>query len=98
MSRRPKPRLLALALPALALLLSLPAPGAPPPRWERPVTPGGAGPNRLEVDVPLLSGAAPLRPGTGEGLADLRLVAADGREVPYLLVGPLRTGPRWTAA
>ncbi len=98
MSPRPKPRLLALALPALAAFLSLPAPGAPPPRWERPVTPGGAGPNRLEVDVPLLSGAAPLRPGTGEGLADLRLVAADGREVPYLLVGPLRTGPRWTAA
>jgi len=29
------------------------------PRVERAVIPGGAGPNRLTVDVPLLAGAAP---------------------------------------
>lgn len=91
-------RTLALALPALAVLASLPAPGAAPPRWERPVTPGAPGPNRLEVDVPLLSGASPLRAGTGQGLADLRFLAADGKEVPYLLVAPPRAEPRRAAA
>lgn len=55
-------------------------------RFERPVTPAGPGPNRLDVDVPLLSGAEP-----GAGLRDLRFVAADGREVPYLLIEPRRT-------
>jgi hypothetical protein len=58
------------------------------PTIERVVVPGGAGGNRLEVDVELLAGAA-------SGLGDLRLVAADGSEVPYLLIGPSRPEPRW---
>jgi hypothetical protein len=74
-------------------------------RYERPVIPGAAGPNRLEPDVDLLADAAPLvyEPGgrAGElgpfrgGLADLRLFDAAGREVPYLLVSPLRREPQW---
>jgi hypothetical protein len=74
-------------------------------RYERPVVPGAAGPNRLEPDAVLLGGAAPLtyEPGAGAGelgafrggLADLRLFDAAGREVPYLLVAPVRRGPEW---
>ncbi len=69
-------------------------------RYERPVLPGAAGPNRLEPDVALLAGAVPFEiggdgSGTGGGLADLRLVDAAGREVPYLLVQPTRRGPEW---
>src|SRR5436309_3163120 len=67
-------------------------------QYERPVFPGAKGPNRLLVDVPLLSRAAPfpasshvrMAPG-GEtlirargGLADLRIYDATNREVPYL--------------
>ncbi len=75
----------------------------PPPafRFERPIAAGGEGPRRLPVDVPLLVGGAPFQtasrivsPATGEttvsmsnGLADLRLYDAEGREVGYLLVG-----------
>ena len=62
-------------------------------RHERSVTPGGAGPNRLEVDVALLAGSG-ARSGPGL-LSDLRLVRADGREVPYLLVAPPRREPAW---
>lgn len=57
-------------------------------RFERPVLPGAAGPNRLEPDVPLLAGAA-------GGFADLRLFDAGGRETPYLLVDPPRREPEW---
>ncbi|HKC25149.1 MAG TPA: DUF3999 family protein, partial [Thermoanaerobaculia bacterium] len=88
------------ALLALALLAAAApsrAAGAPR-RWERDVTPGGKGPNRLAVDVPLLAGAAPLAPGTRSGLSDLRLFAADGAETPYLLIGPPRTEPSWASA
>jgi hypothetical protein len=79
--------------------------GEPRFRYERPVVPGAAGPNRLEPDAVLLSRAAPLdyelgagvgAPGPFHGgLADLRLVDAAGREVPYLLVAPLARGPEW---
>jgi len=54
---------------------------------ERAVTPGGAGPNRLDVDVALLANAQP-------DLRDLRLVDAQQREVGYLLVTP-KGEPRW---
>jgi hypothetical protein len=66
-------------------------------RSERPVLPGAAGPNRLEPDVALLGGAAPLDPMGPDrgGLADLRLFDASGREVPYLLVTPAPRGPDW---
>ncbi|HZF13233.1 MAG TPA: DUF3999 family protein, partial [Thermoanaerobaculia bacterium] len=74
-------------------------------RFERPVVPGAAGPNRLEPDVSLLSGALPLdyEPGAGAGglgafrggLGDLRFFDAAGREVPYLLVAPQSRAPEW---
>lgn len=54
---------------------------------ERSVTPGGAGPNRLDVDVPLLSHAT-------SDLRDLRLVDDAQREVGFLLVQPAGE-PRW---
>ncbi|HEY4590705.1 MAG TPA: hypothetical protein VII86_15870, partial [Thermoanaerobaculia bacterium] len=63
---------------------------APHFRFERPVLPGAAGPNRLEPDVPLLAHAA-------GGMADLRLFDAAGREAPYLLVDPPRREPEWRA-
>lgn len=55
---------------------------------ERVVTPGAAGPNRLDVDVALLAdGQSDLR--------DLRLVDAAGREVAYLIVPPPSSKPKW---
>lgn len=59
-------------------------------RYERVVTPGGPGPNRLDVDVTLLAGAQP-------GLHDVRLIDAQDREVGYLLVPPESTAPSWVA-
>ncbi|HYH61956.1 MAG TPA: DUF3999 family protein, partial [Solirubrobacterales bacterium] len=54
---------------------------------ERTITPGAAGPNRLEVDVSLLSHAA-------ADLRDLRLHDAQKREIGYLLVPP-DNKPEW---
>ncbi|MFN7941165.1 MAG: DUF3999 family protein [Thermoanaerobaculia bacterium] len=84
---------LALALaadPAVAL-----AADAANSRFERPLRPAGAGPNRAALDSALLAGARPIRyagdgaedPPVG-GLEDLRLVDAAGAEVPYLLMLP----------
>ena len=74
-------------------------------RSERPVLPGAAGPNRLEPDVALLGGAAPIvyEPGheAGEignyrgGLADLRFFDVAGREIPYLVIAPPSHAPEW---
>ena len=71
-------------------------PADPSFRFTREVTPGASGPNRLAVDVPLLSGS-----GSRSGaalLSDLRLVAPDGSEVPYLLVTPPPREPEWVRA
>ena len=57
---------------------------------ERTVTPGAAGPNRLDVDVPLLSHAT-------SDLRDLRFFDAARREVGFLLVEPAAGEPRWIA-
>ena len=92
-------RLVSLALLAAAL----PAPaeeGLRPParafRFSRTVTPGAAGANRLAVDGALLAGSE-ARSGSGL-LCDLRLFAAGGREVPYLLVAPVTKEPTWVRA
>ncbi len=91
-------------LAALALLTAaLPAaaeeglrPAGTSFRFTRTATPGAAGANRLAVDAALLSGSdARLGPSL---LSDLRLVAVDGREVPYLLVAPPRREPEWRGA
>lgn len=85
--------LLAAALPGAA------AEGVRPvssPRHERAVLPGAPGPNRLDVDVPLLAGSeARSRSGL---LSDLRFHDAAGREVPYLLISPGRSEPEWLPA
>ena len=66
-------------------------------RFTRAVTPGARRP-----EPPRRRRAAPrgLRaPARGAALlSDLRLVAADGREVPYLLVAPPRKEPEWVRA
>lgn len=82
----------------LLLLAQRSASGAAPPRYERDIFPVGKGPSRLAVDVPLLSGAAPLAPGTRDGLSDFRIFSAAGKEVPYLLIGPPRAEPQWVSA
>ena len=65
-------------------------------RFSRAVTPGAPGPNRLPVDGALLAGS---EARTGSALLhDLRLFAADGREVPYLLVAPVEKEPAWVRA
>ncbi len=57
---------------------------------ERSVTPGAAGPNRLDVDVSLLSHAT-------NDLRDLRLLDDAQREVGFLIVQPSAHEPRWIA-
>lgn len=67
---------------------------------ERTVTPGGKGANRLAVDVPLLSGAAPLRYAGGRfegGLDDLRVFDAEGKPVPHLVIPPPSGEREWKA-
>jgi hypothetical protein len=88
---------------ATVLLLASTAVAADPPafRFARPVVPGGVGPNRLELDVPLLTGASRLRFDVGGrwtgGLDDLRLFGADGNELPYLVIAPPDPERRWQA-
>lgn len=104
----------ALALLAPATIAGQdPRQGAPrPARPEllpitRPVLPTAVGPNRLDVDVPLLAGGATFsvsRTGASEyavatgGLSDLRFYERSGREVPYLLVDAPTTEPRWSGS
>jgi hypothetical protein len=95
---------------ALALLTALVAqtPGAPAPRYERPIAVASPGPQRLAIDAALITGAAPftvVRRGAYRqrliaegGLSDLRLFAEDGREVPYLLVYPPVRDSEWLRA
>lgn len=71
-----------------ALLLLLFAPAMLAATIERSVTPGAAGPNRLDADVALLSHAT-------TDLRDLRFTDANGREVAYLLVDEAPAAPRW---
>jgi hypothetical protein len=81
-------------------------------RFQRTIIPGGAGPNRLEIDIALLAGASPFREFSRiaiegqadpvviakEGLADVRIYDSAGREVPYLLVIPAAPESQWTEA
>ncbi len=60
-------------------------------RYERPLVPGGPGPNRISPDMALLSGA------DSASLRDLRLFEPTGPEVPYLLIPPENPKSRWKA-
>ena len=75
---------------AIALLLAV-AGNADTFRQQRTITPGGKGPNRLDVDVALLSGSAPSFP-------DLRLFDSAGHEVPYLTIQPPARERRWSGS
>jgi hypothetical protein len=68
----------------LILLFASPLFGA----VERNVSPGAAGPNRLDVDLALLSRAT-------TDLRDLRLFDNARREIGYLLVEPAPSEARW---
>ncbi len=73
-------------------------------RFERPVTIAVPGPQRLAIDVPLLSGGAPFtvaaaggdRVVARGGLADLRFFDGSGAAVGYLLLYPPVSQPVWT--
>ncbi len=73
----------------LLLALALAASPALAAETAREVLPAGAGPQRLELDAALVSASA--RPDLG----DLRISAAAGREVPYLLVPPAFPSGAW---
>jgi hypothetical protein len=97
-AHRRRARASAVGLVGVVTLVAL---ASEPPvfRYARPLVPAATGPNRLVVDVPLLAGARPLRfDAMGRyagGLDDLRLVAASGAEVPYLVVPPPDPARHW---
>jgi hypothetical protein len=109
--RNLKPTIYVLAA-VLAALSGFAQPNRSGFRFERIIVPGGAGPNRLDIDVPLLAGGSSFRdlsrdvsdPGqqplivARNGLSDLRIYDARNREVPYLLIAPPRIAPRWAEA
>jgi hypothetical protein len=79
-------------------------------RYQRAIVPGGAGANRLEIDITLLAAAGPFREFSRaalegqpepaviakDGLSDLRIYDASHREIPYLLVASPALVPRWS--
>jgi len=105
----------AVAVASIFVIVAGPARSQNPPqvasqaafRYERTVTPGGKGANRLEIDIPLLVGSDPVRhveykDAEGKvwrvyasGLKDLRFFDATDTEVPYLLIAPPAPGARW---
>jgi hypothetical protein len=109
--RTPSLRLLTLVCAASAAL-SAQQTVSPAFRFERAVVVDGEGPRRLAIDLPLLVGSAPFRVvsrspdpatgrttiGVGNGLSDLRIYDASGREVGYLLVSNPPANPRYLLA
>lgn len=88
------------------LAASASASAASPFRFERTVTPAALGPNRLDPDAALLTGARHLRyvetASGGDrmfafagGLEDLRLFDTNGREVPHLVIAPPEEKAEW---
>ncbi len=90
----------------VGLMAAIAAAGEGHFRYERAVVPAASGPNRLDIDVPLLIGGKPLRYSASRrdsgpyltfagGLEDLRLYDPAGREVGYLLIGPPEPTEQW---
>lgn len=86
------PRLVMVAVGVCSATMLAQSPRFQHERTAETVTPG---PQRLEIDLPLLVGSQPFtitrsadRSIAGGGLNDLRLFNAEGVEVPYLLVAP----------
>lgn len=78
--------------------------GSGRPVRERQIQSVEPGQNRLELDAAILRGSRPLRyeglgrvarPVFGGGLDDLRLLAEDGSEVPWLLIAPKSDDEQW---
>lgn len=91
-SRETRRSLTRLAIPLL-LVVQI-ASGA---EMERTIEPQAPGPNRIEVDAPLLGDAQPLRYSGNRfisGLGDFRIRDRNGAEIPYILVVP-RSAPTW---
>jgi hypothetical protein len=79
------------------------------PRYERTVQPGASGPNRLVLDSWVVATGQPFSVASvasadrdvgrafvaTRGLADLRFYDSANREIPYLLVPPVRAVPKW---
>jgi len=75
----------------------------------RVIFPGAPGLNQLQIDLPLLAGAAPFRELSREslrgeseriviarnGLDDLRIYDSAGREIPYVIWLPSAVKPSW---
>lgn len=83
-------RTVSMAVLTAALVAGVSAQDARPTpqfRFERPIV-AARGPQRLRIDVPILSGAR-------RELTDLRISDAAGREVPYLLIPPARASSEW---
>jgi hypothetical protein len=105
--KRPSAQLIGLIAALLTATLTAQQP-APSFRFERPIVPGGAGPRRLPIDVPMLVGGRPFvvstavdrqaEPTASGGLTDLRLFGASGQEIGYLLVPNPPLEPLWRAA
>jgi hypothetical protein len=94
-------------LAALLMLAALAAVSAQQPPalrpYERGVKTSAAGPQKLRIDVPLLTGGQRFDRITSDGdgsqaqggLDDLRLFDASGRELGYLLISPRRRRASW---
>ena len=99
-------RVIRLAVMMLAVLsagVMAQAPATPRFQFERVVESTG-GPQRLDVDVPLLIGAKPFsvevsgtRSVTRRGLGDVRLFDSNNIEVPYLSIEPSSDNPPFAA-
>lgn len=70
----------------LVATIAVSAPAAP--KYERRIEVERAGPTRLDVDLPLIAGAAPR-------LADLRIFDRLGTEIPYLVIEPKPADTEW---
>jgi hypothetical protein len=76
----------------------------PPPsgaQFERPIKIDRPGPQKVEVDLPLLAASRQRTAGTARTveppLAGLRLISSSGDEIPYLVFDQPDVGPPWIA-
>jgi Protein of unknown function (DUF3999) len=92
-------------LTCVGALIALDAQQPPSPRFtrERTIHTVGPGPQKVAIDATLLEAAQPFRvTHYGEsaiaqnGLGDLRLIDAQGRPAPHLLIYPPSREPSWT--
>ena len=103
-------RVLLVLIAVMTVTVAAQQPAGPPAfQFERSIVTNGEGPRRVAIDIPLVTGGrafivvnAGRRSGTEEplyrasnGLGDLRLYDANGREVQYLFVSTPLSEPDW---